>query len=166
MTVKARPLQEFFPGGSAVKNSPANARHVCLIPGSERSPGEENDNPFQYSCLGNPMDREARRATILGVAKSWTQFRDKHLWKMHESGLTEVIPLMCTSAIWGQCPAFLHAEPPQGSPSRVTVVTWWLQHPLFTDNSSNIFLFHWYLQRARSCGYVFPWEKRHSPQVS
>ena len=33
--------------------------NVCSIPGSERSPGEGNDNPFQYSCLGNPMDRGA-----------------------------------------------------------------------------------------------------------
>ena len=46
MTVKARSLQEFFPGGSAVKNSPANAGHVGLIPGSVRSPEEENDNPL------------------------------------------------------------------------------------------------------------------------
>ena len=166
MIVKARPLQEFFPGGSAVKNSPANARHVGLIPGSERSPGEENDNPFQYSCLGNPMDRETRRATFHGVAKSWTQFRDKHVWEdawlwAHWSHSFDV-----HLSYLGQCPAFLHAEPPQGSPSRVTVVTWWLQHPLFTDKSSNVFLFHWHLQRARSCGYVFPWEKRHSPQVS
>ena len=69
MTVKARPLQEFFPGGSAVKDSSANAGHISLIPGSERSPGEENDNPLQYSCLGNPMDREARRATTLGAAE-------------------------------------------------------------------------------------------------
>ena len=41
-----------FPGGSVVKNPPANAgdvRDVGLIPGSERSPGEGNDNPLQYS---------------------------------------------------------------------------------------------------------------------
>ena len=36
---------------------------------SGRSPGEGNGNPFQYSCLGNPMDREAWRATVQGVAK-------------------------------------------------------------------------------------------------
>ena len=40
-----------------------------LIPGSERSPGEENDNPLQYSSLGNPMDRGAWRATVQGVTK-------------------------------------------------------------------------------------------------
>ena len=40
-----------------------------LIPGSGRSPGEGNGNILQYSCLGNPMDREAWRATVHGVAK-------------------------------------------------------------------------------------------------
>ena len=69
MTVKARPLQEFFPGGSAVKDSSANAGHISLIPGSERSPGEENDNPLQYSCLENFMDREAWWAIVHGVVK-------------------------------------------------------------------------------------------------
>ena len=43
-----------FPDGSVVKNPPANAGDGGLIPGSERSPGEGNGNPFQYSCLGNP----------------------------------------------------------------------------------------------------------------
>ena len=46
-----------FPG-SVVKNPPANARDMGSTPGSERSPGEGNGNPFQYSCLENPMDRE------------------------------------------------------------------------------------------------------------
>jgi len=40
-----------------------------LIPGSGRSPGEGNDNPLQYSCLENPMDRGACGATDYGVAK-------------------------------------------------------------------------------------------------
>ena len=47
-----------FPGGSVV-NSPANAGDLGLKPGLGRSSGEGNGNPFQYSCLGNPMDREA-----------------------------------------------------------------------------------------------------------
>ena len=46
-----------FPGGSAVKNPPTNAGDTSSIPGSGRSPGEENGNPFQYSCLRNLMDR-------------------------------------------------------------------------------------------------------------
>ena len=48
-----------FFGGLVVKNSPANTGDMGLIPGSGRSPGEENGNPVQYSCLGNPMDRGA-----------------------------------------------------------------------------------------------------------
>ena len=47
-----------FPGGLVVKNLPTNAGDVGLIPGSGRSPGEGSDNPFQYSCLGNLLDRE------------------------------------------------------------------------------------------------------------
>ena len=45
-----------FPGDSVVKNPCANARDVDLIPGLERSPGEGNGNPLQYSCLENPME--------------------------------------------------------------------------------------------------------------
>ena len=61
-----------FPGGSVVKNAPANAGdagNVGSIPGFGRCPGERNGNPLQYSCLGNPMDRETWWATVLGVTK-------------------------------------------------------------------------------------------------
>ena len=61
-----------FPGGSVVKNPPANtedARDVDSIPGLGRSPGEGNGNPLQNSCLGNPMDKEAWWATVHGVTK-------------------------------------------------------------------------------------------------
>ena len=43
-------------GGSVVKNLPGNKGEVGLIPWSERSPGERNGDPLQYSCLENPMD--------------------------------------------------------------------------------------------------------------
>ena len=46
-----------FPGGSALKNPPANEGDVGLIPGSGRSPGGGNGYPLQYSCLENPMNR-------------------------------------------------------------------------------------------------------------
>ena len=48
-----------FPGGSVVKNPPANAGDTGSIPGSGSSPGEGNGNPLQYSCLANPRDRGA-----------------------------------------------------------------------------------------------------------
>ena len=56
-----------FPGGSVVKNLPANAGDQGLIPGSGRSPGEGNGNPLQNSCLVNPMDRGAWWDTVHGV---------------------------------------------------------------------------------------------------
>ena len=58
-----------FPGGSVIKNPPAHAGDMGLISGLGRSPGEGNDNPLQYSCLGNPMDGGAWWATVRGVAK-------------------------------------------------------------------------------------------------
>ena len=58
-----------FPRDTVVKNLPASARDVGLILGLERSPGEENGNPLQYSCLGNSMDRGAWLATVRGVAE-------------------------------------------------------------------------------------------------
>ena len=57
-----------FPGGSVVKNPLANEGDGGSIPGLGRSPGEGNGNPLQYSCLENPMDRGAWRATVHGVA--------------------------------------------------------------------------------------------------
>ena len=58
-----------FPGGSVVKNLPANAGDMGLIPGSRISPEEENGNPLQYSCLENPVDRGAWWVIVHGVAK-------------------------------------------------------------------------------------------------
>ena len=64
-----------FPGSLAVKNLPANAgdsEDTGSIPGSGRFPEEGNGNPLQYSCLENPIDRGAWRATVHEVAKSRT----------------------------------------------------------------------------------------------
>ena len=52
-----------------VKNPPAHAGDVGLIPGSGKSSGGGNDNPLQYSCLENPIDRGAWRATVHGVTR-------------------------------------------------------------------------------------------------
>ena len=60
-----------FPGGSVVKNLPADTEDAGLIAGSGRSSGEGNGYPLRYSCLGNPMDRGAWWVTIHGVVKSW-----------------------------------------------------------------------------------------------
>ena len=61
-----------------VKNLPDNAgdtRDVGLIPGLGRCPGGGPGNPLQYSCLENPIDRGAWRATVPGVTKGWTQLK-------------------------------------------------------------------------------------------
>ena len=63
------------PGGSDNKESSCNAGDPGSIPGSGRSPGEGNSNPFQYSCLENPLDREAWWATVHGVATSQTRLK-------------------------------------------------------------------------------------------
>ena len=58
-----------FPAGSDSKESACNAGDLGLIPRLGRSPGEENDNPLQYSCLENPMDRGGWQATVHGISK-------------------------------------------------------------------------------------------------
>ena len=61
-----------------VKNLPASAgdvRDAGLVPGSRRSPGEGNGNPFQYPRLENPIDRGAWWATVHRVAKNQTQLK-------------------------------------------------------------------------------------------
>ena len=61
-----------------VKNLPANARDIRVVgstPGSRRSPGGGHGNPLQYSCLENPMDRGAWRATVHRLTKSWTRLK-------------------------------------------------------------------------------------------
>ena len=60
-----------------VKDLPANAGEAGSVPGLRRCPGGGNGNPLQYSCLGNPMDRGAWRATVHGVTKSQTRLSDR-----------------------------------------------------------------------------------------
>ena len=69
----------------SVKNPPAmqettyDAEDLGSIPVSRRSPGGGNGNPLQYSCLGNPMDRGAWRATVPGVARVGNDLATKPL---------------------------------------------------------------------------------------
>ena len=71
-----------FPGGSLVKNLPANAGDVGdvgLIPGLGKSPGGGNGDPLQYSHLENSMDRGARQITVHAATKSQTERRSTRL---------------------------------------------------------------------------------------
>ena len=66
-----------------VKNLPPNAgdvRDTGSIPGSGRPSGEGHDTPLQYSRMENPMDRGAWRATVNGVAKSWTRLKQLSMY--------------------------------------------------------------------------------------
>ena len=65
-----------LPGGSDGKESACNDRDLDSVPGSESSPGEGNDNAFQYSCLENSTDRGTWQVTVHGVTNSWTQLRN------------------------------------------------------------------------------------------
>ena len=76
-----------FPGGASGKEyagQSGDVRDAGSIPGSGRCPGEENDNPLQYACLVNLMDRGAWQAIVHGVAKNQTRLKQpKHklvLW--------------------------------------------------------------------------------------
>ena len=84
---------EGCPGGTSGKEPPANGgdiRDTSSIPGWGWSPGGGHGNPLQYSCLENPMDRGAWRATVHGVAKRWTQMKQlssyTQTWKLDTSG--------------------------------------------------------------------------------
>ena len=89
------PLAEIPQRASQVKNLPVyagDAGDMGSILGSGRSPGEENGNPLQYSCLENSMDRGGWRATVHGITKSLTQ-RSEHSW-MQDIPQKEMIHLL------------------------------------------------------------------------
>ena len=95
-----------------VKNLPANAGDAGSIRGLGRSPRVANGNPLQYSCLENSMDREAQRATVHGVAKSWTLLEHRgtiflHLLALAFSMIGDPFPPLLNSS--GPCypPAFM-----------------------------------------------------------
>ena len=69
MFVEILSLPPGFPSSSDNKESACNVEDLGVIPGSERVPGGGHDNPLQYSCLENPMDRGAWWATVHGTAK-------------------------------------------------------------------------------------------------
>ena len=101
-----------FPGASAVKNPPANARDSISIPGLGRSPGEGNGNPLQHSCLGNLMDWGAWQAAVHGCQKSrrtqlsgWTT-RPRHRsqsWYVLAHAFVRIHVLLLTCVLMAAC---------------------------------------------------------------
>ena len=86
-----------LPGGSEVKASAYNAGDPGLIPGSEKSSGEGNGNPLQYSGLENPLDGGDWLATVHGVSKSQTRLRDftgKTITLTRWTFVSKVVPLL------------------------------------------------------------------------
>ena len=71
-----------FPGGVSDKERACDAGSV---PGLGRSPGGRHGNPLQYSCLENSMDRGPGRATVHGVAKSWTRLSEQFIFSSVQS---------------------------------------------------------------------------------
>ena len=99
-----------------VKNPLANAGDAGLIPGLERSPGEGNGKPLQYSCLGNPMDRGVWRATVHGVRESEATEQASvgyfpfflHIVVVqralsHSLNYSEILPICFFSSLFLQC---------------------------------------------------------------
>ena len=83
-----------FPGGSVVKNLPANAGDLGLILGLGRPPGEENGNPLQFSCLADPMDRRAWGVQFMGsqwvrhnLATKQQEATKYAVFKLHHPGI-------------------------------------------------------------------------------
>ena len=98
-----------FPCGSDGKASSYNAGDLGLIPGSGRASGEGNGNPLQYSCLENPMDRGAWKATVHGVAKSWTQLSDfTSLSLLQKSMLIRFLHTFFWSTMYTSLPIIYH----------------------------------------------------------
>ena len=99
-----------FPGGTRVKDLPANAgdtRDTGSIPGSGKSPGVGNGNPLQYSCLENTMDRGAWLATVHGDAKCQTRER-LHFTLLHFGVIVESVQGNQAYLVWmGKSGSFL-----------------------------------------------------------
>ena len=86
-----------FPGGAMVKNLLLNTGDAGSIPGSGRFPGGGNGKPLQYSCLEDPMDKGAWKATVHGVAKS--RIRLKRLSMHAHSRLKVTFPELVYKAL-------------------------------------------------------------------
>ena len=109
--VSESPLYVSFPHGSDGKESACSVGDLGSIPGLGSSSGEGNGNPFQYSCLEDPMDGGVCLATVHGVTKSWTELSDLQahtlMWRKRTRGPPE--------ASWAQPVGDFPQDPAQGS---------------------------------------------------
>ena len=133
--------QEAFQGGSVVKNPPANAGDSGSILGSGRSPGVGNGNPFQYSCLGNPMNRGVWWATIHRVARNWTRLSDWARMHTHIKERRKVIRIK----MWRNCRWWQTCTFGLGTKMRNTAEGWQL------NKYKGISSVRWYLHTRNTC---------------
>ena len=81
--IRTRVLQ--WLSGKEFTSNAGDTGDVGLIPALGRSPGRGHGNPLQYSCLENPMNRGAWRATVQGAAKSQTRLKQLSTHRMHSA---------------------------------------------------------------------------------
>ena len=120
-----------------VKNLPANAVDMGLIPGLGRSPGEGNGYPLQYSWLENPMDRGAWQAPVHGITKSrhyWaTNTLTHNNWKIHR-GFQCIVLTTCShitlglssTCLWTFCFFLISLHKPTPSAQQPSTTTRWV----------------------------------------
>ena len=101
--------------GSNRKESACNEGDLVLIAGWERTPGEGNGNPFQYSCLENPINRGAWWATVHGFSKSWTQLVQLHFGSCY--GAKSRNTLKWSTGLWldSRAPKWVHEQDSAGT---------------------------------------------------
>ena len=100
-----------YPGGSDSKASAWSAGDPGSTPGLGRSPGEGNGNPLQYSCLENSMDWGAWKATVHGVAKSWTRLSNITGHRYTSIGASLIVQLVKNLPVMQETPVrFLGRE--------------------------------------------------------
>ena len=103
-----------FPGGSVVKNPPANAGDAASFLGLGRSPGEGNGYPLQYSCLGNPTVQRS----LEGYSPQGHKRVRYNLVTKQQRSESHFMYLVCCMRKWQPTPVFLPGEP-QGRGSLV-----------------------------------------------
>ena len=134
------PTKPWLPGWLSGKESDCKAGAIGdmgLIPGSGRSSGGGHGNPFQYSCLENPVDRGTLWATVYGVAKSWTWLK----WlRTHALIQYEFILIISAETFF---PIRLHPEVPgrHGFWRDGIQPTTWFIHILLENWKSTRFIF-------------------------
>ena len=122
-----------------------------LLPGMGKSPGEGNGNSLQYSGLENSMDREARKATVHGVAKSWTRLRDLLLYvesAYSKVGAQEMEAVVSMTVMLDHRSSFVRGFPdptlasPQGWVAEAPSTTLLVRVPLYSAEMSEVLSRH------------------------